>query len=180
MSYTFQTDPITPALIARAQLGDRAAMEQLLHATQPWLRRCLFGLLGEPEADDALQDVLLIVARRLPLIDEPRAYRSWVYRVATRHALRLIKRRRHHAPLDDSLPSPTAAAPPDAEELERLREQIAQLSPNSRIVIVLHYNEQLTIAQVADVLDLPEGTVKSRLAAALSTLRRALNKETPS
>lgn len=161
-------------VVVRAQLGEGAAMARLLEWTRPWLASYLSGLVGGSLAEDAAQEVLLIVARKVSLLDEPRAYRAWVYRVATRHGLRVLKRSRPAMPLEWDAPAREESPPPDAEELARIRGQIDRLSPNSRAVMALHYEAGLSIATVADVLGVPAGTVKSRLNAALNTLRRAL------
>lgn len=169
-------DPPPPRTVILAQLGDRAALERLLMHTRPWLSRCLVRMLGESDAPDAVQEVMFIVARRLALLDEPRAYRAWVYRIATRYAFRVLSGRRRHGALDERFSEAEAPemTPPDREEIDRLRDRISELPPNSLAVIVLHYGEGLSIARVSDVLGVPEGTVKSRLNTALSALRRLM------
>lgn len=171
--------PPPTRLVIRAQLGERAALEALLVLTRPWLWRCLRAMLGEADAEDAVQEVMWTVARRLGLLNELRAYRAWVYRIATRHALRVLSRRRRFAPLDDAAAAADSAGDhaPSPEELERLRAEISRLTPNSLAVVVLHYGEGLGIARVADVLGVPEGTAKSRLNSALAALRSAHGKE---
>lgn len=167
-------------LVLRAQLGDREAVAQLITQTLPWLRSCLYRLMAhDSDADDAAQDVLLIVFRKLALLDEPRAYRAWVYRTASRQALALLRKRGRLRPLIDAemitpAPEPT---PIDREELARIESGILRLTPNTRAVVDLHYYEGLSIAQTAAVLEIPEGTSKSRLAAGLAALRRSLAKD---
>lgn len=171
-------DSLPARVVIRAQLGDRAALQAMLVWTRPWLARCLRAMLPAHDAEDAVQEVMLIVARRVGLLDEPRAYRAWVYRIATRHALRVLAKRRRVATLDSETPvAAREAAEPDREELERLRAEVSKLTPNSLAVIVLHYFEGLSIARVSGVLGVPEGTVKSRLNTALAALRRSVRSE---
>ena len=161
----------------RAQCRDREALEALLRGVQPSLRRYLSGLAGAAEADDLLQDVLVIVVRRLGTLDDPRLFRPWAFRIAGREAFRHIKRRRlwqarheDDAQLDD-LPTPVTA--PSGELLRALL-AAGTISPASRAVLCLHFQEDLTLPEVAAILDIPLGTVKSRLGYGLRAIRKHL------
>lgn len=166
------------ALVIRAQLGDRAAMTALIVSTVPWLRPYLRRLLPDSnDADDVLQEALLVVFRRLALLDEPRAYRAWVYRVASRLAYKQMKRERAVPPACE--PSAAAIEPADPHELAQIQEKISSLPPNTRAAVALHYYEQLSISRVAAVLGIPVGTAKSRIAAGLDALRLAIREQTP-
>jgi DNA-directed RNA polymerase specialized sigma24 family protein len=77
-----------------AQCGDRAALESLLRGMAPTLRRYVASLVGPADADDVLQDSLVIVIRKLGGLDDPGAFRPWAYRIASREAFRCLKRRR--------------------------------------------------------------------------------------
>src|SRR6516225_9578250 len=82
--------------VIQAQCGDRDAMEQVLRSVQPPLRRYLVRLVGPTAADDVLQEVLISIARKLRWLIEPRLFRPWAYRIASRTAyahLRKEKRR---------------------------------------------------------------------------------------
>ena len=167
-------------LVLRAQLGDREAFDALLERTGVWLRPYLASLTGDDHlAADVLQSTLLAIWCKLSRVHEPRAYRAWVYRIASREAFRQLRARRSlpsvSADAGPPLEAPEPFTPPDAQELDRLLAEIEALGPNTRAVIVLHYMEDLSIRHVAAVLDLPTGTVKSRLAWALAHLRDRLN-----
>lgn len=93
-----------PALAARAQLGDRDALEALLRALQGPLLAHVRGIIPDSDsAADVLQDALMIVARRLHTLTETRWVRAWAYRVTTREAVRAARRERRDAfvSLDD-------------------------------------------------------------------------------
>lgn len=175
---------VTPANEAgwalRAQCGDRDALELLLRSVQPPVHRYVSRLLGPTSADDVVQDVLITVARKLPWLAEPRVFRSWVFRIASRAAFSHLRRRQRRAeqPLDDELVDGLAAAEsaPSGEMLRELLES-ERLSPASRAVLVLHFQEELPLAEVAAILEIPLGTVKSRLAFGLKALRRHLSEE---
>ena len=171
-------------LVLRAQLGDRRAIDDLMRRTTPWLRAYLTRLINDDHvAADVTQDALVLAWRHLKHVHEPRAWRAWVYRVATREAFRRLKKRAGRAERIDQVEPEIVAAleatPPDAEELARLVQEIDRLSPNTRAVVVLHYCEGLSIRQVGAVLGLPAGTIKSRLAAGLARLRERLTADTP-
>ena len=164
--------------VLRAQCRDREALEDLLRSVQPSLRRYLSGLAGATDADDLLQNVLVIVIRRLTTLEDPALFRPWLFRIASREAFRHIRKRRlwqgRHE--DDALLEERAmpeARPPG----ELLRELLATgtISPASRAVLILHFEEELTLPEVAAILDIPVGTAKSRLAYGLQAIRKHLN-----
>src|SRR5215831_12593820 len=80
--------------VLRAQYGDREALELVLRAIHPALRRYLQGLVGASDADDVLQDVLIAVARKLGGLAEPELLRPWAFRIASRAGVRHLKRER--------------------------------------------------------------------------------------
>jgi RNA polymerase sigma-70 factor (ECF subfamily) len=161
--------------VVGAQCGDREGLELLLRSVQPTLHRYVRRLIGDTDADDVVQEVLITIARKVTWLAEPRFFRAWAFRIATRAAfdhLRRERRRGPHASDDvvlDALPAPE---PPPSQELLRALLDSDLLSPASRAVIALHFQEELTLPEVAAVLDIPLGTVKSRLAYGLTVLRR--------
>ena len=80
--------------VLRAQCNDREALEALLRSVQPSLRRYLSGLAGATDADDLLQDALVIVVRKLGMLEDPKLFRPWSFRIASREAFRHIRKRR--------------------------------------------------------------------------------------
>ena len=163
--------------VLRAQCGDREALELLLASVQTPLRSYLRGLVGPTDAEDVLQEVLLLVYRKLRWLEEPDAFRPWAFRIASRAAFRHLKktrRRREHVEEDDlpeQVPAHETSPPPDL--LQRLVTATG-ISPASRAVLVLHFQEELSLPEVAAVLAIPLGTVKSRLAYGLAALRKQL------
>ena len=169
-------------LVLRAQSGDRAALEALLAHADGLLRPYATLMLRDADAaEDVLQDVLLLVYRKLATLREPRAFAAWTRRIASREIFRALRGKRAHDQLHDELPPdvPDGAEPPEAPDglLQRLPELLQRVSPASRAVLALHYMDDLSLDETAAVLDLPMGTVKSRLAYGLATLRRVLAEE---
>ena len=170
-------------LVVLAQLGDREALDSLLGATQVWLLRYLRRLVGDPELTlETLQDVFLAVCRNLTYLHEPRLYRPWVYRIASRQAFRHLRRNRRiraaERPIEtDDLPAAQSQRL-DPWLRAALRRGVALLPPKIRAVFLLHYFEELSIRETAEILNLATGTAKSRLAHGLELLRAHLPKET--
>ena len=159
----------------RAQAGDREALELLLRSIQPVLSRYIRGLVGEFHADDVTQDVLLIVYRKLWWLTSADLFRPWMYRIASRMAFRHLKRRRRwseHQRDDEALDTLAAPDPPPAPGTVAELLGGMDLTPASRAVLLLHFEEEMSLQDVAAVLELPLGTVKSRLAYGLAALRR--------
>jgi RNA polymerase sigma-70 factor (ECF subfamily) len=125
-----------------------------------------------------LQDVLLAICRGLGRLSDPRLFRAWSFRIATRAALRATRRERSRETVTlDSVPElPGATVEPtfDAELVAALPAHVAELPTACGIVVRLRYLEELTSSEVAEALDLPLGTVKSRAAYGVALLRRRL------
>ena len=160
-----------------AQSDDREALELLLRSVQGSLNQYLSGLVGRADAEDVLQQVLVLVYRKLVWLEDPELFRPWVFRIASRSAFRWLKQRKrlpgdsvHEIVLED-IPAPEARL---SDELLRELVAIDGISPASRAVLVLHFVEELTLPEVAAILEVPLGTVKSRLAYGLAALRRHL------
>jgi RNA polymerase sigma-70 factor (ECF subfamily) len=160
--------------VLRAQYGDREALELVLRAIHPALRRYLQGLVGASDADDVLQDVLIIVARKLGGLAEPELLRPWAFRIASRAGVRHLKRERRWSGDDAALDELAAPEPAPPNELVAALATMEGLSPASRAVLALHFREELSLPEIATILEVPLGTVKSRLAYGLKALRKQL------
>ena len=158
-------------LVLRAQSGDRDAFDQLLREIGPPLLRYVTRVTGEAAlAEDVVQDTLIAIVRKIEWLADPSLFRAWAYRIASREAFRVLKKRGRQTLL--SVEESTWIDPPDPWQRERLLASLDQLSPASRAVITLHYLEELPLSAVAAILDLRVGTVKSRLAYGLARLRK--------
>jgi RNA polymerase sigma-70 factor (ECF subfamily) len=166
-------------LVLRAQTGDRAALEELLASIQPPLARYIIQVVRRPSlCDDVLQEVFLRIYKGLACLRDPELFRPWAYRIATREAIQWLKKERAWSdPIDpDTAPEDLAGnlplEPLGAEFRDRWPLLLDRLSPASRVVIHLHYWEEMSIDEVAAVLGVSAGTVKSRLAYGLTNLRK--------
>lgn len=161
-------------LVLRAQAGDREALDELLRCVQTPLFRYIQSLTGNRAlAEDVLQEVFLSIYRKLGWLREPQLFRSWAYRIASREAFKQLRRARRWVDQseDETAMADLTIPPRDTLDEGAAEALIAQASPASRAVIALHYLHEMSLAEIAAVLGIAEGTVKSRLAYGLSRLR---------
>ena len=159
------------ALVLRAQSGDREAFDALLAEVAPALLRYVTRVTGDAAmAEDAVQETLIAIVRKISWLQDASLFRAWAYRIASREAFRLLRKsRRFVEPVEELV---SLEEPSDPWQRERLLASLEQLSPASRAVITLHYLEEMPLGDVAAVLDIPLGTVKSRLSYGLVQLRK--------
>ncbi len=167
--------------VLRAQSGDLEALNELMKAVQEPLYRYIYSLVGQQHlAEDILQEAFIRINRKLGWLREPEMFRPWAFRIATNETFRRLKQeRRWSDQVRDEDALKAIPAPPPREEfapevVERLPQLLENLSPASRAVIVLYYLNEMSLEEVAEVLAIPMGTVKSRLAYGLESLRRRL------
>ena len=165
--------------VLQAQSGSREAVDELFKSVQEPLYRYIVAVVKEKQlAEDILQEVFIRIYRKLRWLREPRAFRAWCYQIASREAFRYLKRERRWTEQirdDAALNVVAAGEPPYSPELvQQLPELVGELSPASRAVVVLYYLHELSLVETAAVLDIPVGTVKSRLAYGLASLRHRL------
>jgi len=155
-------------LVLDAQRGRRAALDALVRHHHADLVRYAHSLCHEPAmARDAVQDAWLTVSGRLRRLDDPRAFRSWLYHAVRWRTLDALRgrQRRAETPLD-GVAADVLAGPDDSEGREqRLSIETAMdaLPGLERETLDLFYRRGLGVREIAHVQDVPAGTVKSRL-----------------
>jgi RNA polymerase sigma-70 factor (ECF subfamily) len=170
------------ALLRRVAGGDRDALGALYRRHAHVVLAQIRLAVGEPGlSEEILQDTMLAVWRGAGSFRGVSQVRSWIIAIALRQARDRLRRRRVAVVADESVLSGQAAVDPGPEEqvLERaelavVAEAIRSLRPGHREVLGLVFGADLTLAGAAEVLGVPVGTVKSRLAAARTALARAL------
>jgi len=165
------------ALVARVRAGDRAAFGVLAERYAGVARRVARAVLGDPDdADDAAQDALLSALVKLDQYDPRRPFGPWLLRIVANAATDRRRRRkvRRAESLDPALVAggtrPDAAAEQRALA-ERLRGALAELSERRRLAVVLFDVEGYSHAEIARILGIPEGTVRSEVFHARRRLR---------
>lgn len=171
--------------------GDTAAFRLLIERYHDALIRYLTRLMGERSAaEDAFQDTFLQIHQSLEHFDSSRRFKPWLFTIATnkgRDALRKRQRRPAislSAPISDAkgrsfvdlmeMEMPDVCSSMEREELSALVQQaVDELSPRLREILLLAYFQRMSYAQIAEVVGIPLGTVKSRLHAAVASFAKA-------
>ena len=173
-----QSDQNETLLVLLTQAGDVAAFEELLRRLYGPLRQYVTRLVGESDADDVLQDAAIRIYKNIRFLREPAVFKAWAFRIATRIALTYLKRDRRWRQLEndpDLIRSISAGQSSEHEQFDRdYLEWIDRVSPASRAALLLHYEQHLSLEETAAILDVPVGTVKSRLSYGLASIRNQL------
>ena len=179
--------PADGELVRAAQAGDTDALDALLRRHHPRLLALCRRLTGDPsDAEDACQEALVALARGLARFDGRSAFTTWAYRVTTNTCLDELRRRRRR-PIpsldgagDAAVARPAPATDPGDGVATRLDVDaaLAAIGPDFRAAVVLRDLCQLSYDEIAEVLDVPVGTVRSRIARGRAALLPLLS-ETP-
>jgi len=156
------------SLVTRAVDGDRRALEVLLDRHADRIHAICRRIVNHPEdALDATQEAMISIARAITSFDGRAAFTTWCYRIATNAALdELRRKRRRPVPALPDLPEPIAgASSPDELVTTRLDVDaaLARVPEEFRVAVVLRDLCDLDYAEIAEVLDVPPGTVRSRI-----------------
>lgn len=169
-------------LVVQLQQGSLDALGHLYDQHQRMVYRTALVITGDPEAAaDLAQDVFLRLYRFADHIDPGRPLEPWLYRMTVNLSYTWIKRnRRWLRPLEDlaewligSRQSPHEVAEMQ-DDWDRVQGAVSNLPFPQRVVIVLYYLNDLSLQDIAEILDVPVGTVKSRLHYGRQTLRKSL------
>ncbi len=146
----------------------RDEFSQRVSAATGTLYRVSCGLLrSEADREDAVQEAILKAWERLDTLRQEQYFETWLVRILINEC-RTIGRDRSRFVSIDEVRAQEQAAPPESREL---REAIMGLSPDLRLAVILHYIEGYEIREIAPILGVPEGTVKSRLFRARKMLK---------
>jgi RNA polymerase sigma-70 factor, ECF subfamily len=178
-------------LIDRSKAGDRSAFDQLIAKHRQRAYQYAFRLTRDPEeAADIVSDAFIRMYRALDNFKGDSAFTTWMYRISTNCFLDIRKKRRNKQAVsleatvqtsdgevayqfEDTAPSPYERAE-GAEALRAVRQAIAQLPTYQRAIILMYHGEMKSYEEIAETLNLPIGTVKSRLNRARLSLRAIL------
>ncbi len=169
-------------LAERARTGDVDAFDDLMAPRIERMVRLAMAIIGdEAEARETVQEALTAIWRHLPELREPELFEAWAGRIlihACQLTLKRAGRRRVHEvriPDADDPRTPSTAGPEEMVIRSRAIERaFDSLDANARALLVLHHHEDLSLEEIAARLEIPVGTVKSRLYAARRALERAL------
>ena len=164
-------------LVRRAQRGDEAAFAVIADSVIDRFLGAAERILRDPQlAEDATQQALVNVWRSLPDLRDPERFEAWAYRALVRECYAESKRRRRHdeVPLQPSDRQVVPDSLLSLAERDRIERGLRRISVEHRTVLALHYYLDLPLEQIASAIDVPLGTVKSRIHRAQHALRSAL------
>jgi RNA polymerase sigma-70 factor (ECF subfamily) len=165
-------------LVERAQQGDDVAFAELVDLDGDTCYAIAYRILRDAErAQDAVQQAFLLAWRELPRLRDPERFSPWLYRLLVNACYEELRRHRRWVtrirmlPVDGPSEPDSTVSVDDRDALDRA---FRRLTPEHRAVFVLHHHTGLPLAEIADVVGVPVGTVKSRLHHATRSLRAAL------
>ena len=164
-------------LVQRAQGGDEAAFSELAYAIGDRLFTVAQRILRDIDlAEDATQQAIVTVWRELPGLRDPARFEAWAYRILVNACYAESRRERRWSPSLRVLETDAGGGDPElgVADRDQLERGFRRLPPEQRAVLVLQHYLDLTLPQIAGVLGVPIGTVRSRLHYARRAMRAAL------
>ena len=165
-------------LVERAGRGDHDAFAALVGASIARLEAVARLIVRDPElARDAVQDAYIRAWRDLPGLRDPDRFGAWLHRLTVNACLDAVRRRRRRpieVELSPILPPTIADQSGLIADRDQLERAFRRLGADLRAVLVLHYYVGMSTSAVAETLEIPKGTVQSRLHRALAELRAAI------
>lgn len=170
-------------LLMRAQHGERHAFNELVLLHAQGVRNVIYRMCGDTQvAEDAAQETFIQAWLRIASFRPQASLRSWLYRIAINAAIDILRREKRILPgdmeemkLKDARPGPEALVSQE-ERIAAVQKVISSLPDASRAVLVLREYEDLSYQEIADTLDIPVGTVMSRLNYGRKVLKEKLEK----
>lgn len=167
-------------LIEQARQGNREAFNQIVLTNYQGVVNVIYRMSGSLTlAEDTAQETFIRVWQKLHLFKPTGSFRSWLYRIATNAALDAIRKEQDTQEINSL---PLASKAPGVEQTIEIREQAATvqeavlaLPTASRSVLILREYEGLSYQEISEALDIPLGTVMSRLSYARSALKKVLS-----
>lgn len=176
------TDATVKHLVLNLQEGSLDALGDLYDRYSRLVYRTALGVTGDPEsASDLLQEVFLRLFRFAERIDPDRPLEPWLYRMTANLSYSYVKRKKWFQPIEDvsdwlagSIRQQPTYRAEQNEAWRQVEAAILELPLPQRMVIVLYYINECSLQEVADILEIPAGTVKSRLHYARQALKESM------
>ncbi len=168
-------------LVLRCREGDSKAFEELVARWQPRLWRYARQLTGDHDAAwDAVQNAWMAIIGAIEKLEDQARFRQWAYRIVSHKCTdwrRRQKRERNLSQKHAEQKSRSLNQPDVQDETDRVHRALAQLPGDVRALLTLRYLEDFSIAEIAEILSIPRGTVKSRLWHARNRLKEILERQ---
>lgn len=178
---TFISQTNESELVSSAQNGDRNAFSELVRTHAQSVLGVVYRMCGDRQlAEDAAQETFIQAWLRLRSYQPRSSFRNWLYRIAVNTAIDMLRKEKRILPntvedlnLADANPGPEVVVT-NIEQTELICNAIMELPEASRAVLILREYERLSYKEIADALEIPVGTVMSRLNYARKILREKL------
>jgi RNA polymerase sigma-70 factor (ECF subfamily) len=165
-------------LVRAAQDGSAAALSELYSAHWGRAHRAAYLVVHDAAAaEDVAQDAFLAAVDALDRFDRRRPFAPWLHRIVVNRALDWARREALRRRVDPDAAEPGSVAQPEPELGDELMAALRELPPEQRAVVVLRHLLEYTPGEIAAMLELPRGTVNSRLRRALDRLRETVEVE---
>ena len=166
-------------LVVRSQQGEPQAFEELVrHWQKRYFLYALNRLKDREAARDVTQECLLSISRNLGKLSDPAAYPSWGFRILERRCIDWLRKRiREREVIQQQEEVPEIAIADGTEDKLTVESLLASLDSSLATLLRLYYLEALTVEEIAEIHDIPSGTVKSRLFYARKMMIKALTSD---
>lgn len=160
---------VEPALVHRAQEGDRDAFAAIVRARWVPLVRLARSVVGDGDAEDAVQDALVVAWNQLSKLRDPESCSAWLSQIALRTCLRRVRWRWRWLPLEEAPEGSVENRPDQAIDIQRM---LQGLAPRQRAVLHLTVIEGRTDREIADLMGITAASVRSHRRRARQSLER--------
>ncbi|MCB9883169.1 MAG: RNA polymerase sigma factor [Planctomycetes bacterium] len=153
-------------LVLQSRAGDRTAFQELVTRWQERIWRHARRLVGRDDAAwDVVQETWVVVAAKIATLEDAERFRSWLFAIATHKAASHQRERgRHERHIEtNDVPDSVPHGSSESDPADRVRRALRRLSPERQVLLALRYVEDFTVPEIARAMNLPLGTVKSRL-----------------
>ncbi len=180
-------------LIIAYKNGEDEALRELVRHHLPNVYRFIFRMIGDAHAaEDLFQDTFIKIWKNLRRFDATKPFRTWTFAIAKNVAIDYLRKKKHiifseienedGREISETVPD-IQPLPPEilerADLADRLKNALAELSPETRSIVLMHETEDMTFQEIADALEKPMNTIKSRYRRALLVLRGLLEDLAP-
>ena len=171
-------------LVLRCQSGEADAIKELISRWRLRLARYVFRKTGNSDdTADVMQEIWVSVVKKLNSLDDPAAFGQWIFRIASARSVDWVRSKQRDRTLlkasveeVSSLNSEVSGQAIRQKQIERLKKGITELPPDQRTILTMFYLEECPVSEVAATLNIPDGTVKSRLFQARNKLRKLIDR----
>ena len=165
-------DILDELLVLSAQSGDQKAMTSLVKRYHSMLISYAYRTTQNGEAaQDSVQEAWKVVLGKLQALHDPAHFKTWIYRIVHNKAVDWVRKQTKERVQNEVFQSAEAEESESDDKIEKMADALRRLDPVKRQLIEMYYRDNLSVHDISIILKIPEGTVKSRLYSARSTLK---------